>query len=238
MRDILVRVGVSSEVEQWRVETYATKEPETLDWLDEFLPTAAVFFDVGANIGLYSLYAAKRNPECVVYAFEPAAQNYWRLCHNISINSLSNVVPCNFALADEETFAAFHLCDLDPGTSLHSFRDTGSYIQGPSQVKLSQGVLATTIDVLVERYGLPVPSLLKIDVDGAEQAILKGATTILRSSRRLESLLVELNWRDKAQLETAVDNIVRYGYKLTRTSDWLAELNGIYSRNYIFARAS
>src|SRR5689334_3479633 len=62
VRDLSIRVGVASDVEQYRVTSYSTKEPETLDWLDQSLNDSDVFFDVGANIGLYSMYAAKRQP--------------------------------------------------------------------------------------------------------------------------------------------------------------------------------
>ncbi len=72
VRGVMIRVGVSSELEQYRAETYSTKEPETLDWLEQNLKAKDTFFDVGANIGLYSLYAAKINPKCGIYAFEPA----------------------------------------------------------------------------------------------------------------------------------------------------------------------
>jgi hypothetical protein len=86
---VVIRVGVSSEIEHFRADTYSTKEPETLDWLDRELTEEDIFFDVGANIGLYSLYAAKSKPGCTIFSFEPESQNYARLCKNIALNAVA-----------------------------------------------------------------------------------------------------------------------------------------------------
>ncbi len=96
VRGVPIRVGVSSELEQYRAETYSTKEPETLDWLDQNLKDDDTFFDLGANIGLYSLYAAKIRPQSTIYAFEPATPKYLRLCNNIVLNGVDNVIPVTF----------------------------------------------------------------------------------------------------------------------------------------------
>jgi tRNA G46 methylase TrmB len=98
VRGLTIRASVSSEIEEFRVNTYSTKEPDTLDWIDANLRDGDIVFDIGANIGLYTLYAAKRNPRCTVYAFEPAFQNFASLCRNIALNALTNVVPCNTPL--------------------------------------------------------------------------------------------------------------------------------------------
>ena len=78
-----ISVGARSVLELWRCRTYETKEPETLDWIDGF-SREDVMFDVGANVGLYSLYAGKRGVR--VYSFEPEAQNYAGLTSNCMAN--------------------------------------------------------------------------------------------------------------------------------------------------------
>ena len=120
VRGLSITVGVSSETERYRADTYADKEPETLDWLDKNLRDGDVLYDIGANIGVYSLYAAKRRPNCRVYAFEPAGQNFARLLRNISINRLDNVIPCNTPLSDEQSFALFFVSDLEAGSAFHN----------------------------------------------------------------------------------------------------------------------
>jgi len=96
VRGLAILLDVESEIEVFRAETYASKEPETLEWIERFFRSEDVIYDIGANVGLYSLFAAKHlNSRCKVYAFEPEALNYAKLNINIYINGLSGtIVPC------------------------------------------------------------------------------------------------------------------------------------------------
>jgi FkbM family methyltransferase len=235
VRHVAIRLGISSEIEQFRAATYATKEPETLDWLDKELKDGDVFFDVGANIGLYSLYAAKLRPRCAVFAFEPESQNFARLCNNVSINRAANIVPCGLALSDGESFDYLSVSSMAPGSALHSLPASSESRKRPVAQALRQGVLSTTLDALVKRHGLPSPALLKIDVDGVEDRILNGAGVLLRSAA-LRTMIVELNFRDAAEFAASTGAIGAFGFKLGRQSDWIWEQNGLKSRNCIFYR--
>ncbi|MDA2909539.1 FkbM family methyltransferase [Nitrospiraceae bacterium AH_259_D15_M11_P09] len=231
---MVIKVGISSELEHFRAETYSTKEPETIEWLNWNLKDHDVFFDVGANIGLYSLYAAKFNPQCTVYAFEPESQNFARLCTNISINGLTNIIPCNFPLARRETFDFFYVGDMQPGSALHSFGRMNELRLGAENVPLRQGCLAVTLDALAGKYGLPQPALLKIDVDGIENEILDGGEVVLRSNK-LRTVLVELNLPHGGHPMGQEQRFASLGYKLQRMGS-LYEMSGIRSQNYIFQR--
>ena len=72
------KLAVPNWLAGWRVDTFSSKEPETLEWIDS-LPEGSVLWDVGANVGLYSVYAAKKR-RCRVWAFEPWSSiwSYWR----------------------------------------------------------------------------------------------------------------------------------------------------------------
>ena len=72
---------VPNRLNFFRVDTFSTKEPETLEWIDTF-KKKSVFWDIGANIGLYSCYAVKR-ADCQVYAFEPSVFNLELLAKKI-----------------------------------------------------------------------------------------------------------------------------------------------------------
>lgn len=74
----------------WRARTLFTKEPETIEWIDDF-QEGDVFWDVGANVGVYTLYAATTH-KLQVLAFEPSASNYLLLNRNVEINKLSDRV--------------------------------------------------------------------------------------------------------------------------------------------------
>jgi FkbM family methyltransferase len=155
-----IAIRVSTPNEHHRADTYATKEPETIEWLRENLRDGDVFYDVGANIGLYSLYAAKLRPACRVFAFEPESHNFGNLCRNLLLNRVANVTPCFFPLSSREAFAPFYVYDLRPGGALHSLGRPSPLRDEPPL--LTTGALTATIDALVSRHGLPAPDLIKL----------------------------------------------------------------------------
>ena len=85
-KDLKLIFYVPNRLSHYRVNTFHTKEPETLEWIDKF-KKKTTFWDIGANIGLYSCYAAKKNL-CKVYAFEPSIFNLEWLGRNIFLNNL------------------------------------------------------------------------------------------------------------------------------------------------------
>ena len=86
--DLALEFAVPSRLSRWRVATFSTKEPETLEWIDA-IPKESVVWDIGANIGLYSVYAAKQR-HCKVLAFEPSVFNLELLARNISLNDVAD----------------------------------------------------------------------------------------------------------------------------------------------------
>ena len=99
-----VNFFIPNELINWRVETLFTKEPETLEWIDKFSNTdEVVFWDIGANIGLYSIYAAKKHHRASIVAFEPSTSNLRVLSRNVSINNLDEQIIINqLPLAEKE----------------------------------------------------------------------------------------------------------------------------------------
>lgn len=174
-----------------RAESLLTKEPGTIEWLDA-LPEGAVLVDVGANVGMYSLYAAiMRNAR--VFAFEPESQNYATLCRNIVANQLgSRVVAWCAALSDHEGFDRLHLSEFKAGSSCHSFAEARDPYLREATMPFTQGCNATTLDRLVEQKAIPVPHAIKIDVDGFEHKVVRGAENTLRNPV-LSTLLIEIN---------------------------------------------
>jgi FkbM family methyltransferase len=235
VRGVEVQLEISSPIERYRAESYATKEPETMDWLEHNLRPNDVFMDVGANIGLYSLFAAKLSRDCTVYAFEPESQNFGRLCRNLALNSATNVIPCNCALSKREAFDFFYVGELQAGAALHSLGRPSALRAGTDASVLRQGTIAVTLDALVNRYGLPQPNLLKIDVDGSEDDILTGAETVLKSAG-LRTILVEVNLREGESFPGPERRLLQAGYRVSARGLSAQELNGTLSRNYIFDR--
>ena len=81
---------VPNLLNDFRIDTFSSKDPETLDWIDLF-PDKTILWDIGANVGLYSIYAAKAR-NCQVIAFEPSVFNLELLARNIFINNLQKQI--------------------------------------------------------------------------------------------------------------------------------------------------
>jgi FkbM family methyltransferase len=174
---------------QYRVDTYSTKEPETLTWIDSFFEKS-IFWDVGANIGLYSIYAAK-NRGCRVWSFEPSVFNLEVLARNIDLNALSsNVFLMPIAIGEKTGIGLLHLSSTDWGGALSTFDKTFGFDGKPLKQVFEYATYAVTLDDAVDKLDLPTPDFLKIDVDGIEHLILAGGGRMLRS---VKSVLVEIS---------------------------------------------
>jgi FkbM family methyltransferase len=179
--------------ELWRAQTYTTKEPDTLDWIDTFFGERDVIYDVGANIGQYSLYAAKRlKGACKVLAFEPESLNYAKLNRNIVLNGLSEAITAYcLAIAGHTGFDLFYVKAFSPGASLHAWGEPVGQGDIPFVPSHRQGMLGVSLDDLVGAYALPFPNHIKIDVDGIEDQIVRAASHTL-ADLRLKTALVEV----------------------------------------------
>ncbi len=230
VRGSVILVEVKSEMDKARAHTYATKEPETLEWIERYFQPGDVMYDIGANIGLYALFAAKHlHGRCKVYAFEPEALNYARLNRNIHLNSLSGIVlPCCVAITDRVCFDTFYLNPhsfekmaggrLVSGSALHTFGAAVDYSGTSFQPFHQQGTVGVSLDHLWQGWGLDFPNHIKIDVDGLEEKILAGAVQTLED-RRLKSVLVEVS-QSKGDLDPIFQRVIRAGF--TQVTDFAA----------------
>jgi FkbM family methyltransferase len=169
------------------------KEPDTVQWIEDTMKPGDVFYDVGANVGAYSLVAAKCFAgEVKVYAFEPAFLNFSQLCRNLSLNNCQDTVfPLTVALSDQTTIGAFNYHDLVPGGSLHTFGEAVDYTGQTFTPVFKQTMLSYRLDDLIDQFKIPKPTHIKIDVDGIEKAVLEGAINTLSDSS-LRTVIVEL----------------------------------------------
>jgi FkbM family methyltransferase len=185
-----------TEMERYRARTWATKEPETIAWIDWF-DDGDVFFDVGANIGIYSLYCAKKHPNSVVVAFEADEHNYGRLVLNGMLNGFGDRLKAhNYMISDQYGRAVF---------SRPAGAETGS--SGGQVVKDESGIeFARRLDELVVySFDFPTPNHVKIDIDGQELAVVYGMGSLLRD-RRLKSVLVETTPEDRREITAALES--------------------------------
>jgi FkbM family methyltransferase len=166
-----------------RAITLLTKQPATIEWINGFEPNS-VFWDIGANVGVYGLYAALRGDTRVV-AIEPAAVNYFLLSANCEVNKFEDRMQCLLVgLGRCRSVAQLEVSQF-AGAQSFSFLGKEQPYDG------RQSVLILSIDQLVEDYGVPCPNYIKIDVPGlSEDVIAGGQQTLLRPE--LRSIHIEL----------------------------------------------
>lgn len=190
--NITFSINVESEIEESRFETAFSKEPETIKWIEEFIHSGEVFLDVGANIGIYSLYAAARHPKLNVIACEPAFHNFYKLCQNIIANKYSDrVQPLGIGIGEKSSYARLHLSSLKDGSASHSI-DEGEAQKNADENTLTHVIAIASIDGLISEGMIEVPQHIKIDVDGFETAVVRGMKRLLESDK-LVSVLIELD---------------------------------------------
>jgi len=214
-KQVNLQLATPNWICRYRAATFSTKEPETLEWIDRFGGDGPLF-DIGANVGLYSLYyAASHAGRC--YAFEPSVFNLPLLVRNIAMNSLErkiHIVP--LALSESSCFADFNMASTEEGGALSSFGVEYGHDGMALAKTLSYRMLGTTLDgLLASGLLLEPPRLVKIDVDGIEHLILKGAMRALREPACV-SVLVEVGQHFAEQAETVRTIMGECGFVLER----------------------
>ena len=151
------------------------REPNTLEWINSF-ETPCTFWDVGANIGIYSLFAALAE-DVEVYAFEPASSSYASLCANINTNFLDDrIISLCMGFFDKTVLTGLSMSSIEAGGVQHDFGTLKSAFEPNFEARPIQSTLAFSIDDFRRIYDLRPINYLKVDVDCVEEEILHGAS--------------------------------------------------------------
>ncbi|MBA4142109.1 MAG: FkbM family methyltransferase [Nitrosospira sp.] len=224
-----IRVAVDNFRTLQRAKTYSIKEPDTLDWLDNF-EAGSCFFDLGANIGQYSLYPAKKyGSDIQVYSFEPQCINYYLLNRNIYLNRLEkNITSYCVAVSGQEAFSSLYIPKFIGGGNRSQF---GKEDLKNMKVRAThiQGMFGVTLDDLCSKWGFPYPNYIKIDVDGIEIPIIKGAGNVLKNPA-LKSVIVELGTAEEQQEAVSLMEQAGLKVKFKTTRNW-GETCFIFEKN-------
>jgi FkbM family methyltransferase len=155
-------------------------EPNEMTFFRSLLKPGMVVLDAGANEGLYSILAARAvGPYGVVVAVEPSPREFRRICANLELNHLRNVRVVPKGLLDKPGSAVLHGAD-----AMHSGHNTfGAFVYESVAGVHDVEVQVTTVDDLLADQGLDKLDVLKIDVEGAEAVLLRGATRTLQRNR-------------------------------------------------------
>ena len=198
-----IKFFIPNHISKWRVETFFNKEPETLEWIDNFKKKKIIFWDIGANVGLYSIYASIAHSKIKVYSFEPSFLNLNILSRNIFINNLKNKIRIfQLPLNDKYfNFSEMNETTLSTGGAFSGFGNNLKNYEG-KKVLNSYQILGVSLDTLIENKILDIPDYIKIDVDGLEHLILNGFSKFV-SNKKIKSILLEID-EDKKKLNKKI----------------------------------
>ena len=215
----------------FRAETFFSKEPETLSWIENFnnFENKITFFDIGANIGLYSLYSCYRHSNIITYSFEPESLNFAALNLNIFDNSYSNKIKA-FPISVSENQVDVDYLNLKKlrfGGSSNSFKRKINSEGNIAKNVYEQGSVSLSIDNFCEIMSVK-PNYIKIDVDGNELLVIKSMKKILQD-QSLKSILIELNTKFNEHKEII---------KILKLNNFRIEVfgNKDITSNYIFTK--
>lgn len=202
----------ASQREYKRALNLYLKEPGTIAWLQRELRPGDAFLDIGANMGIFTIFAARilRGAGSVT-AVEPHVASASRLLENVQINGLQQTVAVlTCALADARGFSDFHYRDRRPASSnsqLARPRDSTGRGFEAAAVELKA---VSTVDGLVAQRVIPSPDVVKIDVDGREPDIIRGMQAVLTSDSRPRALQVEVGPQSLSEIEA---RLAAWGYQ-------------------------
>ena len=226
---------------EWRVRTLLSKEPDTIKWIDNFKKNEKIiFWDIGANIGLFSIYSAfKHRDNIKVIAFEPSSSNLRILTRNISINNLSETIFVNqIALTNKKNvFLDMSEPEFIEGSSLNTFGEKYNFEGKEFSTKQRYKILGTTIDDMINKGYLDIPNYIKIDVDGIEHLILEGGENLFNSNV-IKSVLIEINENFKLQKDSVLNFMEAHNFKFIKKENTPENLSKKFLKtfNYIFEK--
>lgn len=207
-------------LEVTRAVTLLEKEAGTVRFIRTEVHRGDVFYDIGANIGLYTLVAARRvGDDGVVCAFEPHAANVMNLLRNVAENGLGDRVRVvSAALNDSNGFFPFDYRSPEPGSALSRLESEGAVGEDFAPV-FTELKYATSVDSLVADGVIPPADLVKLDVDGNEPLVLRGMGAQLSGERRPRAVQVEIDPETRAEVHELMRG---HGYEVAERHDTMA----------------
>ncbi len=214
----------------WRAKDSWDEEKLLLEWIDGMRENDC-FFDIGANVGNFAIYAASKGVES--YAVEAELLNASLLYENVFLNNLQNkciVLP--YCLGSENKIDVFYLKDISKGDALHSIGKP-SHMLGENAQKTIKTMLTTTfkLDDLIAILNLKKPTHIKLDVDGNELQIVQGGIKTFESAKEIH---IELDTSNEEHNE-AFSLLEKLGFEIIDKESVDREWNKTQS-NYILRK--
>ena len=214
-----------NQITHFRWFLFERKEPEIRRFIDEYIMADGLLLDIGANIGVFTLYAGKQHRKLQVVAVEPEYSNLHYLKENVLANGLMDRVRIfSVAAGDQDGLSSLHLHDTTPGAAVHSESlDPIDRTAEGYDVVWAEGIATATIDSICATIE-DVPTAIKIDTDGNELKVLSGAVNTL-SNPRLRAIAIEMPppAEDVAQCRDIMSNNgfnLVWSHESTRNEIW------------------
>lgn len=233
---------VETDIERYRYSTWADKEPETVDWIRSFKDGEA-FFDIGANVGLFSLLCAANHPNSQIYAFEPMPKNFIRLLQNVELNGFKNIHCFNVAVDHWTHFGNIYVPNNEAGQSGTQIVKAVDEHNEAFESQAEYLILHFSFRDFIKGLGDMKDYHIKIDVDGHEKSVLQGIQKIIKA-RVPKSVLIEFNnFKNKGVLDSYSAFFQRAGYTESNIfnghpnhSRIRRKKEGIQAENIVFVR--
>ena len=237
-----IKFFTPNQIVDWRVDTFFSKEPETLEWIDNFeKDKKLIFWDIGANIGLYSIYNSIKNDNSLTFAFEPSSSNLRTLTRNVYINNLQKkimIIPIPLT-NKENIFQEMREGKFIEGGALNTFGEKYNFEGKEFEPKMKYFLLGTTINFLLNNSILEIPDYVKIDVDGIEHLIIEGGNKFL-DNKKIKSFSIEINENFKEQAEKVIKlmKINNFDILHKKQNNEMSNIKSKFNNtfNYIFVR--
>jgi FkbM family methyltransferase len=201
-----------TQKEQNRASRLFEKEKGTIDWIDRQLRPDDVFYDVGANIGGFTIFAGHRlGDRGQVFAFEPHIPNANSLIENVFLNGLERKVRLvTAALTNREGYERFnyHSMYAAASTSQYGRNSYEGEVFEPMFIEIKHGC---TLDALCGLGLIPAPDMVKIDVDGLDFEVLEGMRGLMSTARGPRTVQIELGSESTAKIVRLCEEV---GYVL------------------------
>jgi FkbM family methyltransferase len=167
-----------------------------------------IVFDLGSNIGVFSIFAAANNPRCNIYSFEPEPKTFEHLKQNIDLNSYSDrITPIQKVVGDTLGVEKLYISYSD-NQATHSLAQTTHHSGNTVEVDI------TTVDVMVDNHQFP--DVIKIDVEGAEERVLNGMRNSLKNDIKI---LIDVHDSELRKMGGDPDNVFNMLYEYVEVSE-------------------
>lgn len=208
VRGTRLRFLTHSQRQLWQAVGHEHIEPELLDFIDA-IPAGSAYYDIGASNGIFACYAAAKGLQ--VFAFEPEAQNYALLDRNNFLNK-GGIHCFNLAISDKQELGKLYSAKFEAGGHM-KILDQPTFVGGETfEPEHVSTVLKYPLTKWVKDFDAPQPEYVKIDVDGAEYDVLRGAEAVLINAKAIFIELCETS----PQTAPLVQLIEQMGFRLQK----------------------